>query len=157
MARRQLSSVLLATLVVAGLPGSAGAQQAKTPGAPLAFLDSSSDAAPLPPAAGVRAAAQRLRQQLGRETIVDIDPKTGTPRVIARLDGVLSGPHTGDPTDIARGWIEDNAALLGLDDDDTDCLKAVGHDTSPAGITDMTFAQTYAGLRAFNTFIRVSV
>jgi hypothetical protein len=158
MARRQLSWVLLATLVVAGLPGaSAGAQQAKTPGAPLAFLDSSSNAAPLPPAAGVRAAAQRLREKLGRETIVDIDPKTGTPREVVKLDGFLSPPQTGDPTTVARDWVVDHRDLLGLDYDDTKCLRAVAHETSPAGITDVTFAQTSAGLRAFNTFIRVSV
>src|SRR4051794_8976420 len=158
MAHRRIGVILLATLIAAGLPsGAAGAQPQKTPDAPLPFLDSSSGAAPVSAAPGVRAAAQRLRQKLGRETIVDTDPKTGTPREIVRLDGPLSGPHIGDPTAIARDWIEDNAALLGLDDDDTDCLQAVAHDTSPAGITDVTFAQTYAGLRAFNTFIRVSV
>src|SRR4051795_4419937 len=158
MAHRRIGVILLATLVAAGLPsGAAGAQPQKTPDAPLAFLDSSLGAAPVSAAPGVRAAAQRLRQKLGRETIVDIDPKTGTPREIVRLDGLLSGPHIGDPTAIARDWIEDNAALLGLDDHDTNCLQAVAHDTSPAGITDVTFAQTYAGLRAFNAFIRVSV
>jgi extracellular elastinolytic metalloproteinase len=158
MAHRQLGSVVLATVVVAGLPGAiAGAQQAKTPDAPLPFLDSSSGAAPLPPAAGVRAAAQRLREKLGRETIVDIDPKTGTPREVLRLDGFLSTARTGDPTTVARDWIEDHSDLFGLDDDDADCLRAVAHETSPAGVTDVTFAQTYAGVRAFNTFIRVSV
>ena len=95
MAHRQLGSVLLATVVVAGLPGAiAGAQQAKTPDAPLPVLDSSSGAAPLPPAPGVRAAAQRLREKLGRETIVDIDPKSGTPREVLRLDGFLSTART---------------------------------------------------------------
>jgi hypothetical protein len=158
MACRQLGPVLLVTLIVAGLPGGiARAQQAKAPDAPLPFLDSGSDAAPVPPAAGVREAAQRLREKLGRETIVDIDPKTGTPRHVVRLDGFLSHAQTGDPTAVARDWIDDHRALLGLDDDDTDCLRASAHETSPAGITDVTFAQTYAGLRAFNTFIRVSV
>jgi hypothetical protein len=99
----------------------------------------------VPPAAGVREAAQRLREKLGRETIVDIDPKTGTPRHVVRLDGFLSHAQTGDPTAVARDWIDDHRALLGLDDDDTDCLRASAHETSPAGITDVTFAQTYAG------------
>jgi extracellular elastinolytic metalloproteinase len=158
MAHQRIGVILLATLIAAGLPsGAAGAQPQKTPDAALPVLDSSSGAAPVSAAPGVRAAAQRLHQKLGGETIVDIDPKTGTPREVVRLDGFLSGPHIGDPTAIARDWIEDNAALLGLDDHATDCLRAVAHETSPAGITDVTFAQTYAGLRAFNTFIRVSV
>src|SRR3954452_18529109 len=159
MAHRRIGVILLAPLIAAGLPsGAAGAQPQKTPDAPLPFLDSSSGAAaPVSAAPAVRTAAQRLRQKLRRQAIVDIDPKTGTPREIVRLDGLLSGPQIGDPTAIARDWIEDNAALLGLDDHDTNCLQVVAHDTSPAGITDVTFAQTFAGLRAFNTFIRVSV
>jgi hypothetical protein len=158
MAHRQIGSIVLAVLIVANLPsGAAGAQLEKTPGAPLPFLDSSAGAPPISATAGVRTAAQRLRTKLGPQTIVDVDPKTGTPREVMALDGFLSAPHTGDPTAIARDWIEDNDALLGLDDHDTRCLQVVSHDTSPAGITDVTFAQTQAGLRAFNTFIRVSV
>jgi hypothetical protein len=139
MAHQRIGVILLATLIAAGLPsGAAGAQPQKTPDAALPFLDSSSGAATVSAAPEVRAAAQRLRQKLGGETIVDIDPKTGTPREVVRLDGFLSGPHIGDPTAIARDWIEDNAALLGLDDHATDCLRAVAHETSPAGITDVT-------------------
>jgi extracellular elastinolytic metalloproteinase len=158
MAHRRIGWTLLATLVVAGLlAGAAGAQQGHGPDASLSFFDASAGAAPISPSSEVRAAAERLRQKLGRETIVDIDPKTGTPREIVRLDGFLSGPHRGDPTAIARDWIDDNDELLGLDDDEEDGLKTVMPETSPAGITDVTFAQTYAGLRAFNSFIRVSV
>jgi extracellular elastinolytic metalloproteinase len=158
MAHRHIGVVLLAMLIAAGLPSAAaGAQPEKTPGAAPSFLDSSAGARPIAAVAGVRAAAQRLREKLGRETIVDVDPKTGTPREIVRLDGFLSAPRIDDPTTIARDWIEDNDALLGLDDHDMKCLHAVADHTSPAGITDVTFAQTSAGLRAFNTFIRVSV
>jgi hypothetical protein len=40
------------------------------------------------PNAGVRS----LRKQLGNQAIVDIDPLTGTPRLVGRLNGFLTGP-----------------------------------------------------------------
>src|SRR3954451_6530373 len=157
MAHRRIG-LLLATLTLLGLSvAPARAQHGASPTDPQPLFDASAGAAPVAPAPQVRAAAKRLRQQLGPETLVDVDPKTGTPREIVSLDGFLSGPHPGQPEEIARHWIDDNAALLGLDHDDTRPLREVGESTSPAGITDVTFAQTYAGLRAFNAFIRVSV
>jgi extracellular elastinolytic metalloproteinase len=158
MTRQRNSMVLLVALIVAGVPaGVARAQQGKVPSAPLSFLDASAGAPPVPPAPGVRAAAVRLRQQLGPQAIVDVDPKTGTPRQIMNLDGFLTGTRPGPPPAVAEEWIDDNTSLLGLSDRDEDRLRVTAQTTSPAGVTDVTFAQTFAGLQAFNASVRVSV
>ena len=134
------SAVVLVALIVAGASAEvAHAQLSKFPNAPQAFLDASAGAPPVPPAPGVRDAALRLREKLGPQTIVDIDPKTGTPRQIMRLDGSLTGPRPGEPREIAEDWIDHNRHLLGLTDDDEDRLRATTQDTSPAGVTDVTF------------------
>ena len=39
-----------------------------------------------------KAPVRTLSSQLGDQGIVDIDPLTGTPRQVARLDGFLTGP-----------------------------------------------------------------
>src|SRR4051812_40477150 len=48
------------------------------------------------PAAPTNAAAlqarDRLSARLGREGVLDLDDRTGTPRLVARLDGFLTGP-----------------------------------------------------------------
>jgi extracellular elastinolytic metalloproteinase len=158
MTRRRNSMAVLVTLVLAGVPaGAARAQQGKVPNAPLSFLDASTGAPTVPPAPGVSAAALRLREQLGSQTIVDVDPKTGTPRQIMRLDGFLTGPHHRPPREVAEEWIDENTDLLGLTDRDEDRLQVTAETTSPAGVSEVTFAQRFEGLQAFNASVRVSV
>src|SRR4051812_31503436 len=100
VAHRRIGWILACTLIVACLPaGAARAQHGASPADPRAFLDASASAgaAPVPASPAVRTAATRLREKLGPETVVDVDPKTGTPREILSLDAFLSGPHRGDP------------------------------------------------------------
>jgi extracellular elastinolytic metalloproteinase len=91
------------------------------------------------------------------QAIVDIDPHTGTPRQLARLDGFLSGASKDDPVDVARRYVAGRAAVLGLDSGDIARLERSGSYTSPLGITHVTFAQTYRGIPAFDSFVRVNV
>jgi extracellular elastinolytic metalloproteinase len=106
---------------------------------------------------GVRAAAARLHGALGRQAVVDIDRRTGTPRHLARLDGFLSGPRRDDPVEVARRYIAAHAAALGIEAGDVTRHKLVRSYTSPIGVTHVTFAQTYGGIPAFDGFVRVNV
>src|SRR3954469_24580347 len=58
-----------------------------------------------------RPPARTLRTQLGDQGIVDIDPLTGTPRQVARLDGFLTGPSRKPAVVVAREYLRAHADL----------------------------------------------
>src|SRR3954470_8854587 len=71
------------------------------------------------------------------QTVVDIDPATGTPRVLERLDGALSAPSSDDPLTIASSWVQDNLSRLGLDRADYDALAPPQVSSLPGGISSV--------------------
>ena len=82
-------------------PGAAGAQEIRACVAPAAAIDREvgkppfdirdrqPEAAPLPRDAASVKGRERLSDRLGREGVLDLDPQTNTPRVVAKLDGFL--------------------------------------------------------------------
>src|ERR1700750_2628574 len=70
--------------------------------------------APAHAAADRAALARHLRAPAG----VDVDARTGTPRVLAKLDGALSAPASGDPKTIADAYVRSHLSDLGLDSGD---------------------------------------
>jgi extracellular elastinolytic metalloproteinase len=60
------------------------------------------------PTAGQQAAADRLGATGARWNAF------GTPHVLINHDGYLSGPHAGEPADVARAFIRENAELFRL-------------------------------------------
>ena len=52
---------------------------------------------PEPPPPSLGAARADLRRALGRQGVLDLDPVTGTPRIVARLDGFLTGAERRRP------------------------------------------------------------
>jgi extracellular elastinolytic metalloproteinase len=85
------------------------------------------------------------------------ESRTGTPRHVARLDGFLTGPSEDAPVRVARRYVARHAAALGLAAGDVARLEQTRSSTSPAGVTHVTFAQTYGGIPAFEGFVRVNV
>ncbi len=65
------------------------------------------------PTAGVAQAKERAdrsqwQQRLGRQGVIDLDRRTGTPRVLARLDGTLTGASSRSPEAIATAYVRAN-------------------------------------------------
>jgi hypothetical protein len=54
-----------------------------------------------------------LQDQLGVQSVVDIDQATGTPRRVTKLDGFLTGSSRKKPVDIALDYIRAHADLFG--------------------------------------------
>ena len=105
-----------------------------------------------------RAAQAALRADLGAQGVVDVDALTGTPRVIQRLDGTLTGPAGGGPVAIARRWARANRAALGLSGSEVDALRLDRRTTAPRyGLTHLLFQQRYRRIPAFDNGLRVSV
>src|SRR4029079_17686341 len=62
----------------------------------------------------VAAARQELAASLGQQGVLQVDPNTGTPRVVARLDGFLSGPSSAPAASVALGYVRAHLAAFGL-------------------------------------------
>src|SRR5690349_24973513 len=74
------------------------------------------------PTAAQRDAVAALVSRAGSGTRVTWDHRFGTPRTILNAKGYLSGPTAGSAVDVARAWIDDNRAALGLSAGDVQAL-----------------------------------
>ena len=66
-------------------------------------------------AAKPSAAVAGIRAALGQQGIVDLDPLTGTPRQVAKLDGFLTGPSKQSAVRVAQNYLKAHADLFGVD------------------------------------------
>jgi hypothetical protein len=94
---------------------------------------------------------------LGLQRVVDLDPLTGTPRVVAQLDGFLTAPADGDARDIVLDYVRSRPTLFKLDDDDLTRLRLVRDETDPFGVRHLLWAQQAGGIPAFDNDLRASV
>jgi hypothetical protein len=109
-------------------------------------------------AANPSADVASLRDSLGREGIVDIDPLTRTPRFVGKTDGFLTGPSGKAPADIALDFIRQNARVFGVDRNDVDSLQLTRDYVSIDGTHHLFFEQTAPdGVPVFANGIRANV
>ena len=96
-------------------------------------LDVRADAADDPADAVAPVATAKLRSTLGPQGVLTIDPVTGTPRFVGKLNGFLTAPSSASPQDVALGYARRNAAALGLTDSDFEGLRLTRDYTEPPG------------------------
>lgn len=144
------------SLLVLGISTSAAAGADPAPGGDeLAFEDVRASALARP--GDPSAAQEALRRSLGPHGIVEVDPLTGTPRVVARLDGFLTEPAAGEPADLVLAYVRAHPAVFGLDEDDLAGLRLVRDETDSSGIRHLLWAQEAGGIAAFDNDLRASV
>ncbi|NUR09982.1 MAG: hypothetical protein HOQ22_08075 [Nocardioidaceae bacterium] len=73
--------------------------------------------------ASARPATTALQAELGDDVLVDIDGTTGTPRLVGRLDGFLTGPSGLAPRTIVLDFVRDHLAAFGLTAKDLNTLR----------------------------------
>jgi hypothetical protein len=102
------------------------------------------------------AARRRLVGRLGGEAVLNADPITATPRMLGRLDGTLTGPRAGDPATVAMGYVDDNAAALGLDPADVSTLHLADR-VKAGGVTYLRWRQEVQGIPALDNALTAAV
>ena len=103
--------VLLSGAVQSGAAGGATAKPHRGGPAARAFLDARTSgsagrvlrARANTLAASPSIAVTKLGHQLGLQGAISIDPLTGTPRMVGRLDGFLTGPSAAPASAVALG------------------------------------------------------
>lgn len=98
-----------------------------------------------------------LRELVGPGLRLGVDPVTGTPSHLAKLDGYLTGASSLPAGRIVRGYLETNARALGLSRPDLDTLRLRSSDTDSAGIRHLSYEQQVRGITVFGNGVRAHV
>src|SRR5690349_14108010 len=101
-----------------------------------------------------RPAVRTLRSRLGEQGIVDIDPLTGTPRPVARLDGFRTGPSRKPAVVVARDYLKAHADLFGVD---PATLRLRRDYVDIDGTPHLSFLQRVGDVPVFGNGIRADV
>ena len=121
-----------------------------------AVLDRTSTRSVDVPRATARA-QDRLRRKLGARALLQPDPSTGTPRIVARLDGFLTSPSPRDPEMIALDYVREHVDAFGLDASDIAGLRRTERQRGPDGTVHLTWEQRSGGLPNVDGGLRAAV
>ncbi len=107
--------------------------------------------------AGEGRAEAAFAKSLGAQGVIDIDPLTGTPRNLGRLDGYLSGPSTAPARTVALNYVRQHLADLGLTQSDLATFKFHQDYVDPIGIHHLSWTQSVNGTPVFGNGLKVQV
>jgi extracellular elastinolytic metalloproteinase len=110
-----------------------------------------------PAVRGAAAARDRLRARLGAQAVVDLDPVTGTPRSVARLDGLLTGPSKRAAAQVALDYVRRHQRSFGIDDRDLAQLHLWRDYVDIDGTHHLVWQQRVDGVPAFDNGLRAAV
>jgi extracellular elastinolytic metalloproteinase len=156
-ARRALSVALVALGVLVSGTAQATAVTAGDGRPPFDVRDRAGVAAQAPEDPGAVRARERLEGRLGPRGILRVDAATGTPRLIARPGGSLTGPSAADPERVVVDYLRANAAVFGLSDSDLAGLRRVRRYADRDGTTYLVWAQTWRGIAAYGNDVHAAV
>src|SRR5262245_6868320 len=103
------------------------------------------------------AAVASLRESLGNEGIVAIDPLTSTPRFVGKTDGFLTGPGSSSAASVALGYVSANAGVFGLDSADLGSLRLVRDYVDIGGTHHLSWVQSASGIPLFGNGFQANV
>jgi hypothetical protein len=103
------------------------------------------------------AAVRKYIGGLGPQAVVDVDPLTGTPRQLTRLDGYLTAPHSGSARAIALAYVRAHLDVLGLESQDLSTLHFRKDYVDPLGIHHLSWQQRVDGTSVFGNGLQVNV
>ncbi|MGY0236746.1 M36 family metallopeptidase [Longispora urticae] len=98
-----------------------------------------------------------LRDALGAQGIVDIDPLTGTPRLVTRLDGFLTGPARAEAGTVALDYLRAHADVFGLTPAAVAGLTLRKDYVDIAGTHHLHYVQRVAGVPVYGNGVKAHV
>jgi extracellular elastinolytic metalloproteinase len=158
LARRRLCVVLVVALA-SSFPSRAGAGSPRAtegprPTAHGAFLDTRRAVATRNDLA---IATARARASLGRSTLLQLDPSTGTPRFVGRLDGYLTRASASPAASVAMGFVRSHLDAFGLTAADLRTFVLRSEYADVDGIRHLSWIQVAHGVQAFDNGLEAAV
>ena len=121
----------------------------------------------LAPKAAFLAQRQQVRGQsrgevsfvrsLGTQAVVDMDPLTGTPRTLTRVDGFLSPPSSKPARTVALDFVRRHLSTLGLSSGDLSTLVFRNDYVDAFGVHHLSWTQVVSGTPVFGNGLKVKV
>jgi extracellular elastinolytic metalloproteinase len=102
-------------------------------------------------------ATANLKDSLGVEGFVTLDPLTGTVRDAGRTDGFLTGPSNAAASSIALDFVTKNASALGLSSQGLQALSLSKDYVSIDGTHHLSYVQKINGVPVFDNGLKVNV
>ncbi|MFS8102243.1 M36 family metallopeptidase [Lentzea alba] len=98
-----------------------------------------------------------LQTELGIQGRVDIDQLTGTPRLLARTDGFLTGPSALPPREIVLNYLRERQGVVGLSATDLPKLSLRKDYVDVAGTHHLSFVQQVGDVPLFGNGLKAHV
>jgi hypothetical protein len=103
------------------------------------------------------APVRALAEALGPQSVIDVDPLTGTPRQVSRLDGLLTGPSKAPARNVALGYVRSHAGVFRLSATDLGRLEPARDYVDIEGIHHLAFVQVVDGVPLFGNGLEANV
>jgi extracellular elastinolytic metalloproteinase len=162
--RRRLCVVSLVVALAGSFPGLASAnppdmREATTrPSIDVAFLDTRR---PIATRTDLVIATERARaaldDALGRPALLELDPRTGTPRFVGLLDGYLTAARASPARSVAMGFVHANLDAFGLTSADLRTFVFRKDYVDVDGIHHLSWTQVAHGMPAFDNGLEAAV
>jgi extracellular elastinolytic metalloproteinase len=108
-------------------------------------------------AANPSAGVQTLNDQLGVRGIVDIDPVTGTPRLVTRIGGFLTPPSNQSAAAVALSYVRARPDVFGLGPAELANLTLRKDYVDIGGTHHLSFVQSVDGVPVFGNGLKAHV
>jgi extracellular elastinolytic metalloproteinase len=107
--------------------------------------------------ASSRPRTELLRRSLGQQAVVDMDGMTRTPRLVARLDGFLTGPSRRSAEQVALGFVRRHLSALRLSRADLRTLSLRRDYVDITGTHHLSWTQSVDGIPVFSNGLQAAV
>ena len=103
------------------------------------------------------AATAALKDSLGVEGFVKLDPLTATASFVGKTNGFLTGPSSAPAADVGLNYVKANAAALGLTANGVAALQLRRDYVDILGTHHLSFVQKVNGITVFGNGVKVNV
>ncbi|WP_350280274.1 M36 family metallopeptidase [Kribbella sp. HUAS MG21] len=103
------------------------------------------------------AAAKKFRDSLGTQGVVEVDPNTGTPAQVTKLNGFLTGRSAKKASEVALGYVKAHPEIFKLSDADLGTLKLRKDYVDDLGTHHLFWTQVVDGVEVFSNGLKANV
>ncbi|MGW7686682.1 M36 family metallopeptidase [Kribbella sp. NPDC054772] len=103
------------------------------------------------------AASEKFRNSLGAQGVVELDPNTGTPAQVTKLNGFLTGKSGKKATEIALGYVKAHPEVFKLSDADLATLQLRKDYVDDLGTHHISWSQVVDGVEVFGNGLKANV